>query len=119
MKKIFTALFLIISLSVVAFCAETVMFDFGKESDGCFGMTQKSLENLVYDNESVSWTNATPSHSGLETKLTSYNIDGIDYKYVVTRIKVENDVNTASSNFRLYFGRVDKITGNKTRHYRI
>ena len=114
MKKLLLSLFFAFLLTVTAFCSEIVLLDFGKEADGSFGLTQDRMENITYDNESICWTNTTSGNSGLKKNLSSYNIDGIDYRYIVSRFKIENDVNTKASIYRFYFGRVDKTTGTKT-----
>lgn len=114
MKKILAFLLMALLFSVTAFCADTVLFDFGNEADSTFGIGQNRLGNVSYDNESISWTNELQGNSGIMGSISSYDIDGSNYRYVVSRLKIENNVTTTNSNYRFYFSRVNKKTGNIT-----
>ena len=107
--KIIFCIILALALSLTAFCAEEVIFDFGKESDGLFGYSAYEIENISYDGTAVVYTNKTPGNSGLRgTPLSSLDINGTDYAKIEVRYKVENTVNTNGTSSLLYFQQLDR-----------
>ncbi|MBE6681560.1 MAG: hypothetical protein E7600_04650 [Ruminococcaceae bacterium] len=111
MKKIFFCLILALSLSLTAFCAEEIIFDFGKESDGLFGYSAYEIENISYDGTALVYTNKTPGNSGLRgTPLSSLDINGTDYSKIEVRYKVENTVTTNGTSSLFYFQQLDRET---------
>ena len=109
MKKIIFCIILALALSLTAFCAEEVIFDFGKESDGLFGYSAYEIENISYDGTALVYTNKTPGNSGLRgTPLSSLDINGTDYAKIEVRYKVENTVNTNGTSSLLYFQQLDR-----------
>ena len=111
MKRLLFALFLAISLSLTAFCAEEIIFDFGNESDGLFGYSAYEIENISYDGTALIYTNKTPGNSGLRgVPLSSLDINGTDYSKIEVRYKVENTINTNGTSSLFYFQQLDRET---------
>ena len=111
MKKILLCLIVAFSLSLTAFCAEEIIFDFGKESDGLLGYAAYEIENISYDGTALIYTNKTPGNSGLRgTPLSALDINGTDYSKMEIRYKVENTVNTTAPSTLFYFQQLDRAT---------
>ena len=111
MKKILFAVFLALLLSLTAFCAEEIIFDFGSEADGLLGYSAYEIENISYDGTALVYTNKTPGNSGLRgTPLSSLDINGTDYSKIEVRYKVENTVNTNGTSSLFYFQQLDRET---------
>ena len=88
MKKILLCLIIALFLSLTAFCAEEIIFDFGKESDGLFGYDAYEIENISYDGTALIYTNKTAGNSGLRgTPLSALDINGTDYSKMEIRGK--------------------------------
>ncbi len=111
MKKLVLCIMVALALSLTAFCAEEIVLDFGKESDGLFGYSAYEIENISYDGTALVYTNKTAGNSGLRgTPLSSLDINGTDYSKIEVRYKVENTVNTSGTSTLFYFQQLDRET---------